>query len=103
MQWRDQVCDNDRLAVRQLVTATGFFSPAEQDIAVELVDDALIQGEAVSSVQGEPGLTLNADGTRRRIRPRQFTGREKGGCDSLLSSTGTMIRDPPSSRKREQK
>jgi ribosomal protein S18 acetylase RimI-like enzyme len=46
MQWRDQVCDNDRLAVRQLVTATGFFSPAEQDIAVELVHDTLTQGEA---------------------------------------------------------
>ena len=46
MQWRDQVCDNDRQAVRQLVKATGFFSPAEQDIAVELVDDALAQGEA---------------------------------------------------------
>jgi ribosomal protein S18 acetylase RimI-like enzyme len=46
MQWRDQVCDNDRHAVRQLVTATGFFSPGEQDIAVELVDDALTQGEA---------------------------------------------------------
>jgi heat shock protein HslJ len=25
--------------------------------------DSLVQGEAVSSVQGEPGLTLNADGT----------------------------------------
>jgi ribosomal protein S18 acetylase RimI-like enzyme len=46
MQWREQVCDSDRHAVRQLVTATGFFSPAEQDIAVELVDDALTQGEA---------------------------------------------------------
>ena len=46
MQWRDQVSDGDRLAVRQLVAATGFFSPAEEDIAVELVDDALTEGEA---------------------------------------------------------
>ena len=46
MQWRDEVCGDDRYAVRQLVTATGFFSAAEQDIAVELVDDALTRGEA---------------------------------------------------------
>jgi ribosomal protein S18 acetylase RimI-like enzyme len=46
MQWRDQVCANDRRAVRQLVTATGFFSPQEQDIAVELVDEALVRGQA---------------------------------------------------------
>ena len=45
-RWRDQVSDSDRLAVRQLVAATGFFSPQEQEIAVELVDDALTQGEA---------------------------------------------------------
>jgi GNAT superfamily N-acetyltransferase len=46
MRWRDQVLDADRQAVRRLVAATGFFSPAEQDIAVELVDDALTQGDA---------------------------------------------------------
>ena len=46
MQWRYRVQADDREAVRALVTATGFFSRAEVDIAVELVDDALAHGEA---------------------------------------------------------
>lgn len=64
MQWRDRVRDRDRDAVRRLVAATGFFSPAEQEIAVELVDDALIHGQAAGyefifadANEGNGGLT----------------------------------------------
>lgn len=46
MQWRYRVQAGDRDAVRGLVTATGFFSGAEVDIAVELVEDALVHGDA---------------------------------------------------------
>lgn len=46
MQWRDQVCDGDRQAVLQLVSATGFFNADEEQIAVELVDEALAHGPA---------------------------------------------------------
>lgn len=46
MAWRYRVRESDGDAVRRLVTATGFFSPAEANIAVELVDDALARGEA---------------------------------------------------------
>lgn len=46
MAWRDVVRNSDRDAVRSLVAATGFFSPAEEDVAVELVDDALVHGKA---------------------------------------------------------
>ncbi|MBM3547675.1 MAG: GNAT family N-acetyltransferase [Alphaproteobacteria bacterium] len=38
----------DRLAVRRLVASTGFFSASEEEIAVELVDDALAKGEVAS-------------------------------------------------------
>ena len=37
---------NDILAVQQLVTDTGFFSPQEVAIAVELVEQHLQQGSA---------------------------------------------------------
>ena len=46
MRWRDRVDERDRLAVRRLVDATTFFSPHEQDIAVELVDEALRSGKS---------------------------------------------------------
>lgn len=44
MAWRDAVRDADRDAVRRLVAATGFFSPQEEGVAVELVEDALANG-----------------------------------------------------------
>lgn len=44
--YRREVRVDDRERVRCLVRATGFFSPAECDIAVELVDDRLARGEA---------------------------------------------------------
>jgi GNAT superfamily N-acetyltransferase len=44
--WRDVVRPSDRDAVRRLVAATGFFSPQEEAVAVELVDDALTRGAA---------------------------------------------------------
>ena len=46
MAWRDVVCDRDRQAVKTLVSATGFFNPEEEAIAVELVDEALARGRA---------------------------------------------------------
>ncbi|MDN5849501.1 MAG: GNAT family N-acetyltransferase [Nitrococcus sp.] len=46
MQWRYCTRPADREAVRTLVTATGFFSAEEVEIAVELVDDALAHGES---------------------------------------------------------
>lgn len=45
-EWRDAVRESDRQAVRRLVATTGFFSAEEQDIAVELVDEALSHGDA---------------------------------------------------------
>jgi len=39
---------SDRSAVETLVRATGFFSPAEIDIAIELVDEALVRGAVAS-------------------------------------------------------
>ncbi|HEX2139936.1 MAG TPA: GNAT family N-acetyltransferase [Woeseiaceae bacterium] len=46
MRWRYSATAGDRDAVRALVAATGFFSREEEDIAVELVEDALARGEA---------------------------------------------------------
>lgn len=44
--WRTNVRAGDRSAVGQLVAATGFFSAAEKEVAVELVDEALTRGRA---------------------------------------------------------
>lgn len=46
MAWRYRVREEDRAAVRELVAATGFFSEQEQDVAVELVENALAHGSA---------------------------------------------------------
>ncbi len=43
-QWRSEVGASDRDAVGKLVKETGFFSPDEQDIAVELVEERLVRG-----------------------------------------------------------
>lgn len=43
--FRDRVCDQDRLAVREIVTSTAFFSGAEVDVAEELVAEHLAKGE----------------------------------------------------------
>ena len=45
---RAGVRPEDREAVRRIVASTGFFSSSEEEIAVELVDDALSKGEAKS-------------------------------------------------------
>ncbi len=37
---------SDRDAIRRIVEATGFFRPVEVDVAVELVDERLVKGEA---------------------------------------------------------
>jgi len=44
MQFREELTELDLKAVRDLVTATGFFTPDEVNIAVELVEDALREG-----------------------------------------------------------
>lgn len=46
MRWRYELQESDGAAVRQLVAATGFFSPEEVDIAVELVAERLARGAA---------------------------------------------------------
>lgn len=51
MEWRDRVRDADRDAVLHLVRATGFFSPREQAIAVELVDEAITLGTEASGYE----------------------------------------------------
>lgn len=43
---RCEVLPADRQAVRRIVASTGFFSPAEIDVAVELVDERLARGAA---------------------------------------------------------
>lgn len=45
---RTGVRPSDRGHVRHIVASTGFFSASEEEIAVELVDDALSKGEAGS-------------------------------------------------------
>jgi GNAT superfamily N-acetyltransferase len=45
---RAGVRPEDRTAVRRLVASSGFFSQSEEEIAVELVDDALNKGESAS-------------------------------------------------------
>lgn len=44
MQWRSETRTSDADAVGKLVEETGFFSPDEQDIAVELVEERLARG-----------------------------------------------------------
>lgn len=43
---RTQATPADRGAVRSILESTGFFSPSEVEIAVELVDERLAQGDA---------------------------------------------------------
>lgn len=44
--YRDYVIDDDLEAVRRIATSSGFFSPREIDVAVELVEDRLRKGAA---------------------------------------------------------
>ena len=44
--FREEVRPEDRQAVGRLIRATGFFSEAETDIAVELVEERLAKGDA---------------------------------------------------------
>jgi GNAT superfamily N-acetyltransferase len=43
---RHHVLPSDPVAVRQIVESTGFFSPAESDVAVELLEERLAKGDA---------------------------------------------------------
>jgi GNAT superfamily N-acetyltransferase len=45
LTFRYDVCPDDRDAVRRLVESTGVFSTTEADVAAELVDERLAQGE----------------------------------------------------------
>ena len=51
MNWRDSVTEADREAVLRLVRSTGFFSGAEEAVAVELVGEALTLGSAGSGYE----------------------------------------------------
>ena len=44
LTFREAVCADDRQSVRAMVESTGFFNPAEVDVAVELVDEHLAKG-----------------------------------------------------------
>jgi D-alanine-D-alanine ligase len=44
LTYRSEVTASDREAVRRVVASTGFFSAAEADIAVELVEERLAKG-----------------------------------------------------------
>lgn len=44
--YREEVRPGDREAVGRIVRATGFFSEEEEGIAVELIDERLMKGEA---------------------------------------------------------
>lgn len=46
MRFRDRPVEGDRRAVRDLTSSTGFFSPEEVAVAVELVEACLAQGPA---------------------------------------------------------
>ena len=48
LTFRESVSSDDRQVVRSIVESTGFFNPAEVDIAVELVDEHLAKGTAAS-------------------------------------------------------
>jgi D-alanine-D-alanine ligase len=43
--FRHDVAPSDADAVRRIVASTGFFSPAEVDVAVELIEDRLTKGD----------------------------------------------------------
>jgi D-alanine-D-alanine ligase len=43
---RDEVRPSDRQAVRSILESSGFFYPAEVEVAVELVEERLAKGEA---------------------------------------------------------
>lgn len=46
LQLREQPTPSDRETVRRIITGSGFFTDAEVDIAVELVDERLAKGPA---------------------------------------------------------
>ncbi|HVP12630.1 MAG TPA: GNAT family N-acetyltransferase [Phycisphaerae bacterium] len=46
MEFRQQARPSDEAAVREIVSSTGFFSEAEVDVAVELVQERLRRGDA---------------------------------------------------------
>ncbi|MBN2579736.1 MAG: GNAT family N-acetyltransferase [Pirellulales bacterium] len=46
MRFRYEVQPDDRRRVRELVASTGVFSPVEEDVAVELVEDRLARRDA---------------------------------------------------------
>ena len=46
LAYRDYVVESDREAIRRLVDSTGMFRPHEIDVAVELVDERLLRGDA---------------------------------------------------------
>jgi D-alanine-D-alanine ligase len=58
VEFRDTVCDADVQVVRDIVVSSGFFTPPEIDIAVELVEERLARGVA----SGYHFIFADADG-----------------------------------------
>jgi ribosomal protein S18 acetylase RimI-like enzyme len=64
MDWRTAVQQSDAPAVEALVVETGFFSKEEQEVARELVDEALARGSGsgyefvFADMPGSPGKLL---------------------------------------------
>jgi D-alanine-D-alanine ligase len=62
IRFREEVRESDVPAIREIVSATGFFTPAEIDVAVELAEERLAKGEASGYhflfAEDEPGRVL---------------------------------------------
>jgi len=62
IRFREEVRESDVPAIREIVSATGFFTPAEIDVAVELAEERLAKGETSGYhflfAEDEPGRVL---------------------------------------------
>ncbi len=103
---REQIRHDDAAAVRGLVQATGFFSPEEEDVAEELVQERLEQGEAsgylflMAEAAGELvgyacyGPTPAAEGTYDLYWIAVDPARHNKGLGRLLiSATAQRVRE----------
>lgn len=46
MKFRTSVLPDDVMIVEEIVKSTGFFNPREEEIAIELIEERLLRGEA---------------------------------------------------------
>lgn len=63
---RTEAHPGDAAAIRRIVASTGFFRPAEVDVAVELIDERLAKGEA----SGYHFVLLDEAGSATVAEPR---------------------------------